>query len=337
MKPIKYYFTCHECSIFVKMGTNRSLDNLMKFIKETYIRMFMKLFFAFFLTLSSLSLQALTIGAYNIRNFDYDVRYKITTNKQQLDLILKSLSVDVLSIEEINNTAEWEKFVASNLPGYETHVSRCGGAHGQHLGFLYNTSKVELLSFNEDLSISEPGTEGTCDGGSRPLAIGLFKIKASGQKFYGMTTHLKSGSEASSVEKRGKQFQILKNIINELKTKTGVKDFYFAGDMNTTGYISRGTDFKMLNQVVQDLGMVDLTSNLKCSAYYWGGTNDGIETPSLLDHVVVTPGLIKLKGSVSARNHSHCQKVDCREVPIKELGISYESVSDHCPVTAIIQ
>ncbi len=297
----------------------------------------MKFLFTFFFTLSTLTLKAFTIGAYNIRNFDYDQRYNITTDKKQLDLILKSLTVDVLSIEEINNTAEWEKFVSSKLPGYETHVSRCGGAHGQHLGFLYNSSKVELLSFNEDLSISEPGTDGICDAGSRPLAIGLFKIKASGQKFYGMTAHLKSGSETASMEKRSKQFQILKNIIQELRSKTGIRDFYFGGDLNTTEYINRGPDYKILTQIIKDLGMVDLAANLKCSAYYWGGTNDGIENPSLLDHVVVSPGLIKLKGSLSAKNHSHCQKVNCRIVPKKELGISYESVSDHCPVTALIQ
>jgi endonuclease/exonuclease/phosphatase family metal-dependent hydrolase len=297
----------------------------------------MKTLLSLALILSAFSVQALTIGAYNIRNFDYDQRYKITTDKDQLTVILKGLSVDVLSVEEINNTAEWERFVASRLPGYHTEVSRCGGAHGQRLGFLYNTAKVELLSFNEDLSISEPGTEGICDAGSRPLAIALFKIKATGQKFYGMTAHLKSGSESSSAEKRSKQFQILKNIINELKTKTGVKDFYFAGDMNTTEFISRGQDYNVFNQLVKELGMVNLSANLKCSAYYWGGTNDGIETPSLLDHVVVTPGLLKLKGNVSAKLHGHCQKVECREVPIKELGISYESVSDHCPITATIQ
>ena len=297
----------------------------------------MKTFFTLLLTLSTLSVKALTIGAYNIRNFDYDQRYKISTNKEQLTLILKSLSADVLSIEEINNTAAWESFVASKFPGYDTEVTRCGGAHGQRLGFLYNTSTLELLSFNEDLAISEPGTQGTCDSGSRPLAIALFRIKATGQKFYGMTAHLKSGSESSSVEKRNKQFQILKNTINELKEKTGVKDFYFAGDMNTTEFIRRGTDYNQFSQLVKDLGMVNLSANLKCSAYYWGGTNDGIETPSLLDHVVVTPGLLKFKGSTSAKAHGHCQKVDCREVPIKELGISYESVSDHCPITATIQ
>ncbi len=285
--------------------------------------------------LFTLSAQAFTIGAYNIRNFDYDERSRIKTNKQELSLLLQSLKVDVLSLEEVNNTAEFERMVAAKLPGYAAEISRCGGSHGQHLGFLYNTRTVELLSFNEDLSISEPGQDGSCDSGSRPLAIALFKIKTTGQKFYAMTAHLKAGGDAGAIAKREKQYQIIKKTINELRAKTGVKDFSFAGDMNTTEYLNRGSDYKNFSRLVSDLGMIDLAANSACSAYWWGGSDDGIESPSLLDHIVVTPGLMKKKTSAEA--HGHCKKVSCREVPAAQLGIIYESVSDHCPMTANIQ
>jgi endonuclease/exonuclease/phosphatase family metal-dependent hydrolase len=288
------------------------------------------------LLLSSLTAQAsITIGAYNIRNFDYDERAHIKTNKVELASLLTNLKADVLSVEEINNTAEFEKFVAAKLPGYDTELTRCGGAHGQRLGFVWNKSKVDMLGFAEDLSISEPGTSGSCDSGSRPMAIGLFQIKATKQKFYGITVHLKSGSESSSADKRSKQYQIIKKTIKNLISKTGVKDFYVAGDFNTTEYLAKGGDYKELTAVVRDLGMTDLAANLKCSAYWWGGSNDGIETPSLLDHILVTPGLVK--GSPQVQAGGHCQKVSCRQVPVKELGESYAGVSDHCPVTAIIQ
>lgn len=296
----------------------------------------MKAFFSVLFLASTFSAQALTIGGYNIRNFDYDERYKIRTNKVELASMIQNLKVDVLSVEEINNTQEFEKFVESKLPGFGTELSRCGGEHGQHLGFVYNKNTVELLAFNEDLSIAEPGTPGSCDSGSRPLAIALFQIKATKQKFYGFTVHLKSGSQAASLKKRSKQYQIIQNTMQELKSKTGVQDFYVAGDFNTTEYLARGADYNDLNKAVKNMGMTDLASNLKCSAYYWGGTDDGIETPSLLDHVLVTPGLVKVK-SPTAKAGAHCELVSCREVPIKQLGISYESVSDHCPLTATVQ
>lgn len=298
---------------------------------------FMKSALSLLLFLASFSTQAaITIGAYNIRNFDYDVRYKITTNKTELSSIIKNLNVDVLSIEEINNTAKWDEFVATKLPGYDTEVSRCGGAHGQHLGFLYNKNKVELLAFNEDLRVSEPGGNPGCDTGSRPLAIGLFRIKATGQKFYGMTAHLKSGSNPSSLQKRLKQFEAIKTLVSELKAKTDVKEFYLAGDLNTTSFNTRGPDYAQLNKVVSELGMVNLTSKVGCSAYWWGGSDDGVEDPSLLDHVIATPGLIKTS-SPRANLYGHCQKVSCRQARERDLGISYESVSDHCPITATIQ
>lgn len=295
----------------------------------------MQFFLALSLLLLPLASQALSIGTYNIRNFDYDVRYRIETNKPALATVIKNLNVDVLSVEEINNTRAWGDFVAKALPGYATELTRCGGEHGQHLGFVYNTRTIEMIGFTEDLTISNPGGPGTCDSGSRPLAIAQFKVKATGQKFFGMTAHLKSGSNASSLQKRGLQYKIIQKTIADLKARTGVKDFYVAGDFNTTEYLSRGADYSQLNQVVSQLGMIDLAAKLPCSAYWWGGTDDGIETPSLLDHVIVTPGLMKRR--TSAMVHSHCSQVRCQQVPIKQLGISYESVSDHCPVTATLQ
>lgn len=283
----------------------------------------------------SLSARALTVGAYNIRNFDYDERSRIKTNKQELSLLLQSLKFDVLSVEEVNNTAEFERMIQSKLPGHGVELTRCGGQHGQRLGFIYNTKTVELLSFNEDLAIGDPGKGGSCDSGSRPLAIGLFQIRSSGQRFYALTAHLKAGPDAGSISKREKQLRIIKDIVNELREKTGVKDFVIAGDMNTTEYLSRGADYKNFNRMVSDLGMIDLTANSACTAYWWGGTDDGIETPSHLDHIVVTPGL--MKKAARAEAHGHCKKVNCREVPAQELGIIYEAVSDHCPMTANIQ
>ncbi|MFP5387239.1 MAG: endonuclease/exonuclease/phosphatase family protein [Bacteriovoracia bacterium] len=297
----------------------------------------MKLLLSSLVLLSSLSLQAaITIGTYNIRNFDYDQRYRIRTNKSVLESQLKGMNADVVSVQEINNTAEFERFVATKLPGYDTELSRCGGEHGQNLGFLYNKNKVDMLAFNEDLSISNPGGQGTCNSGSRPMAIALFQIRATKQKFYGISVHLKSGSQASSIQKRSMQYQIIKNTIADLRSRTGVRDFYVAGDFNTTEYIHRGTDYVELNKVARDLGMVDFASNLKCTAYWWGGTDDGIETPSVLDHLLITRGLIKA-ASPRVNLGGHCQTVSCREAPVRNLGDSYAGVSDHCPITATVQ
>src|SRR5687767_6122182 len=113
----------------------------------------MKLAFLLLLQLVTLSAHALTIGAYTIRTFDYDERYRIRTTKTDLASMLKSLHVDALSVEEINNVPEFHNFIASQMPGYKAAITECGGQHGQHLGFIYKTTTVDMLSFNEDLSI----------------------------------------------------------------------------------------------------------------------------------------------------------------------------------------
>ncbi len=296
----------------------------------------MKSLFASLLLLSSLSSQAaFTIGAYNIRNFDYDVRSRVQTNKNELAKMIKSLNVDVLSVEEIGNTGRFEDFVDKQFPTYATDLSRCGGAHGQHVGFMYNTNTVELLAFEEDMRVTNPGSRPECDGGSRPLAIGTFKIKATGQRFFAITAHLKSGSNNESMAKRFKQYEIIRTVVKEMQSKTGIKDFFIAGDLNTTEYLSKGGDFRALNKVISDLSAKHLTANLACSAYWWGGTDDGIEEPSLLDHIITSPGL--LKSNATVRAHGHCQKVSCRSASLEALGISYNQVSDHCPLTATIQ
>lgn len=292
----------------------------------------MKLAVTLLSLMTSLSVQAaITIGAYNIRNFDYDERYRIRTNKTELSTMLKNLRADVLSVEEINNSAEFINFISQRLPGYKAVISQCGGEHGQHLGFIYNTATIDMLSFNEDLAVGMGG----CNSGSRPLAIGLFQIKSTKQRFFGLTAHLKSGSNPDSLNKRLNQFELIKKLVKDLRASTGVADFYLAGDLNTTEYMSRGTDYKMLTKVVAELGAINLTHGVGCSAYWWGGTDDGIETPSLLDHIIATPGLVK--NSARPAVHGHCQKVACRQVPMGDLGISYGEVSDHCPLTATIQ
>lgn len=294
----------------------------------------MKAFLAAFLILPSFAF-ALTLGTYNIRNFDYDTRARISTDKSTLATLLKSMHADVISVQEIVNTAEFERFIAKSLPGFDAEISRCGGEHDQHLGFVFNKNVVSLLSFNEDLAIADPGKAGGCNAGSRPMAIALFQVKATGQKFYGISLHLKSGGTPSSIQKRLKQYEVIKNTITQLKAKTGVKDFYFAGDLNSTEYTTRGVDYKALTAMVSALGMVDLAQNMGCSAYWWGGTEDGIESPSLLDHVVVTPGL--LKKAARAEVMGHCQKVSCKPATPANLGLSYGGVSDHCPIRATIQ
>ena len=276
--------------------------------------------------------QALTIGAYNIRNFDYDTRYKIKTNKPVLAETILKANPDIMTVEEIGNTQEFERFVSSSLPGYAVNLSRCGGRGQQHIGFIYKTTTVELLSFNEDLSITDPGGNVGCDTSSRPLIIGLFRELSSKKMIYGMAAHLKAGSARDAIEKRHEQLDIIGDWITHLKTSTNVKDYFLGGDLNSTLFANRGPDFKKFSEFAAKNDLVNATMNVGCSAYWWGGSNDNIEDPSLLDHVFVSSSLVK--NGYKSEVGSHCSAAKCQSKHKKDLGVTYNQVSDHCPITA---
>ncbi len=297
---------------------------------------FMKTLAALFTLIPPICFAAsLTVGTYNIRNFDYDERYRIQTNKSELENIITETEADLLAVQEINNTAEFTRYVKSTFSGYDSELSECGGAHGQKLGFMYNTAKIKLLSFNEDLTLAGAGEQGSCYSGSRPAAIALFEIVQTKQKFYAISVHLKSGGQNASLQKRMKQFKIIQELISDIQWRTNVKDFIIAGDMNTTTYNTRGTDYKTLQSMVTALGATDISKSLPCTAYWWGGSDDGIEDPSILDHVIISKGLIK--NTLQPKLGGHCAAVSCKAMPSDKLGMSYSNVSDHCPVSAKIQ
>jgi endonuclease/exonuclease/phosphatase family metal-dependent hydrolase len=284
-----------------------------------------------FLSLSAFG--GMTVGTFNIRNFDYDERSQIHTNKPMLKDLIGSLKADLLGVNEINQITEFEKFMSQHFPQYDVQLSTCGGAHGQRLGFVFNKTKLKLLSFNEDLSVSIPGEAGGCNTGSRPLAIAAFESIQTKTKFYAIQVHLKSGGQADSMATRAKQYKIIANVINQLRAGA-IKEFVVMGDFNTTGYLLRDSDYNEFTAMNKNAKLNDLSEKVGCTAYWWGGSEDGIETPSLLDHVLVSPALA---GTSGTKVHSHCQKVSCNFASPTQLGQTYEQVSDHCPQTATLR
>jgi exonuclease III len=56
-----------------------------------------------------------------------------------------------------------------------------------------------------------------------------------------------------------------------------------------------------------------------------------------LDHILVSKSLAANFTYLGSKSHSHCEANQCEIVPLKDLGVSYEQVSDHCPVVSEIQ
>ena len=274
--------------------------------------------------------------SYNIRNFDYDSRSHTPTNKKHLVYTIDQANPDLMAVQEINNKFEFEKMIDRNFQGdFETALSHCGGSHDQHLGFVYKTKALKLLSFTEDLrtvnvNSNQRVNSHNCKQGSRPVAIATFKKIDTNQIIIALSVHLKSGGQKNSINKRFKQLEVLSKIVSEYRAK-GMEHFIIMGDFNSTEYIFRGTHQKRFSSLVKKMNLKDASEKISCSSYWWGNTNDTTQYPSVLDHILISNELTKGK-EVKAKPLAHCASLNCQPTNEFDMGISFDEVSDHCPI-----
>ena len=293
--------------------------------------------FLILLSLFSLpSFAGFKLATYNIRNFDYDSRSNVFTNKPHLVKTLTELDADLIGVQEINKIQVFDNMIQDNFRGkFKTVFTECGGAHEQRLGFIYNKDKFRLTQFTQDLRTvnvnqSVDTRNFDCRNGSRPLAVAQFRELATGREILAISVHLKSGGRPKSIQKRFKQLKVIKNLIEE-KRRDGFEHFIVLGDFNSTQYNSKGNGHSRFVGMVSDMRLNDTASNLSCTAYWWGGINDSTQYPSSLDHMLVSQSLSASTNS-KAEVYGHCAKLTCGVTSEAEMGISFDQVSDHCPI-----
>jgi hypothetical protein len=147
--------------------------------------------------------------------------------------------------------------------------------------------------------------------------------------------HLESGPQ--NFADRRQQNRKLASWIETQLAATGDSDVIVVGDFNTTGSPRGGLDGE-LQSVDAILGRVGLRrqENASGCSCYWegGGEPDGIQQPSLLDHVFITgfePGAL----IAPVEPWLHCARWQCSELVSRggdEDGTFWD-VSDHCPLT----
>lgn len=287
-------------------------------------------FLSLLLIFASSAKADLKVAAYNIRNFDYDSRADAHTDKKELVKIIKSLKADLLGVEEIVNQKALYDLVRDSLKNYKLVLTQCGGRGRQTLGFLYNPQVLELVSFEQSMATNL--NEG-CDKGSRPMAVGNFKIKESGVKFTAVQVHLKAGARQSSADKRFKQYKAIGKF---MKRKSFSKDFIIMGDFNTTDFWKENKNAQNFRNFAEQNSLENTTWEIGCSSYWWGGIDDGLEYPGLLDHILISRSLLRKFNGHEEETAAHCKKVSCEIASSKELGRSFTSVSDHCPMATVL-
>lgn len=264
-----------------------------------------------------------SVSTYNIRNFDNDYQAG-ATNVVELEKIIKSVKSDVMAFEEVVNLQAFQDVVKRNLTGYQISSSSCGGMGKQNLAVVFNTKTFEFVSQSEDLSYSGAGNS-SC-GSLRPVLFVTLKQKASGKNYIFAVVHLKAGGDQRAFSQRWVQYKRLENMAIEFKNE----NLIILGDFNTTGYNIKNQDYAKFESFISTAGLRTTSENIGCTNYWDGADQDPNYLPSILDHIVVQDKNVSSIESVKLG--AHCMKNSCRPALAQDLGVTFEAVSDHCPV-----
>ena len=282
----------------------------------------MKTLLVFLLLIGSQAWADWSVSSYNIRNFDHD-RIAGPTNIQELSKTIKEFKSDVMTFIEVVNAEAFEKVIKQNLPDYQIALSKCGGGGKQRLAIVYNTKLFNFIGQIEDLSFS--GSDQAC-GSLRPVLIVTLQNKLSKEKFMFAAVHLKAGGATQAMQQRWTQYELLTKLSKQYKSEKLI----LMGDFNTTGYNIKDQDFTQFEKFLTNSSLRTTSENLGCTSYWEGTLGNGRYQSSILDHIVLNDELHANVKDIALG--SHCAKLDCKDATPEELGLSYQSVSDHCPL-----
>jgi endonuclease/exonuclease/phosphatase family metal-dependent hydrolase len=280
----------------------------------------------------------LRIVTWNVRNFPLDERpqtddlpYSRRTNICDFEEVVRGLDGDLLGLQEVNDRRRFPPILrrASRDRAMEVRISAGGGRFGQHLAIAWDSKVLELIG--EPIEIPELAL----DPALRPGFAGYFRSRrVGGLDFTFVTVHHAAAVEGFASRRR--QNRVLADWIAAWVDEVGDPDVIVAGDFNTAGSPRGGLtgDLQSLDALLGPAGFERLLNSTGCSQYWEGGERDGVQVPSLLDHVLLR-GFGPETVIDPVRAWLHCARFECRELtsrPGAEDGTFWD-VSDHCPLT----
>lgn len=265
-----------------------------------------------------------SVTTYNLRNFDKDSR-RGRTDLVELTRIMESYKSDVMAFQEIAAPGNFRKMIERNLPGYKNIMTTCGGAAKQQLALAFNEEVFEFVRRIEDRTFS--GGQGTNGCGPlRPVLVVDLLHKKTNTVYSFAIVHLKAGGSRRDFERRWRQYGGLKHLSDRYLSK----NLILLGDFNSTGYSIRDEDFLRFEDFISQANMRTVSENLGCTSY-WPGNLGGEEyQSSILDHILIQDK--NWKEITEVKLGTHCQRLNCQPATKSELGPSFNSVSDHCPI-----
>jgi endonuclease/exonuclease/phosphatase family metal-dependent hydrolase len=280
----------------------------------------------------------LRIATWNLRNFPLDERpqdpelgFARQTNICDLEDALAGLDADILGLAEIRDARRFPPILrrAGGEHGYQLVLSRHGGRRGQRLAIAWDDRALEAIGPPFEIR------EVAVDDDLRPaLAQRLRSRREPGSALTVLQLHLKSTPRGYQV--RMTQHRAVVEWVRRWVEGAAGQALVVMGDANSTGAEGGSTELELaaVDRLYEAVGLRRLANATGCTEYWEGGGEpDGVQQPSLLDHIWVRG----LGGELpQARSWLHCARESCGPLVSRpgEEDATFWDVSDHCPVTA---
>jgi Endonuclease/Exonuclease/phosphatase family len=217
---------------------------------------------------------------------------------------------------------------------WQVDLQACGGPSSQHVGFLWNGSRVTLLRLTDVWELNGAATApaaNACVGNLRPGRYALAKSPI-GLDFHLLSVHLDSGKTSRDYQHRRQSAQRIGQIgVGNTPILELDRDVLVLGDYNTMGRddpppVSAQEEIAVFDQELVP-GFRRLPMTPTCTEYHRG---EG----STLDHLVVSTGMQEV--AATARITGYCALAEC--APINgPMPAASQRLSDYCPVVVDIQ
>jgi len=245
------------------------------------------------------------------------------------------MRVDVLAVEEIKRPprgtegldALVRKLDALTGGAWHSLLDACPRASGQHVGFLYDSRRVRLVS---SATIGELNPRGeACKDELRPGLAGYF-VFPGGLDLSVIAAHLKSGNDARGLEERARSFVAFADAVRIAGTTSHDRDVLLLGDMNTMGCegcepsVTHAAELARTDAIFAGLRVpvTRVPQAIACSHHYK-------KTSTLLDWAAKSD-LGELPDSARVVVSGACGELGCDAL---SSGLaSQEHLSDHCPI-----
>jgi endonuclease/exonuclease/phosphatase family metal-dependent hydrolase len=253
------------------------------------------------------------IATWNLENFPADSNTPLRAAE-----LIRRMDLDLVAVQEINDPSDFRAMV-EELSGYEgvQTAETCGTGTFQMTGFLYRSSKVEL-------DMAECLYRENSYAFPRPPLEGLFTVQRPGLQplqLVVINVHLKAGVGEDDEARRREGVEILEDRIVWIVESSSADGVILLGDMNDE--LDDPASDNVFTPLLEDPGStVFLTASLAV-----GGTYSYIPYRRLIDHIMITAGLVDDYGG----GQTVVMALDAMD-----LGYDYESaISDHRPVMAL--